>query len=169
MKCPVMNTIILQLYTRRKVVTYDTNSPDQIMHISMSCNHCGNPVCVYICPENNYEKRQDGIVIHHAKNCRSCMRCINACPFEAPKINPKTKRADKCDFCYERIDQGLKPVCVENCITGALSILKGYPNNEIMATNKKEQVPIAQYTNPSVFIIEKRKRHVYLREGKRIK
>ena len=83
-----------------------------------------NPVCISICPENNFQKRWDGIVVHEASHCQACMRCITACPFHAPKLNPKTNRADKCNFCIERIDQGLKPVCVENCVTGALSMME---------------------------------------------
>ena len=95
-------------------------------------------------------------MIHSAENCRACKRCISACPFHAPKLNPKTNRADKCNFCVERIDQGLRPVCVENCITGALNMIIVKPDELKSFTFKKADVPIAGYTNPSVFINQER-------------
>lgn len=149
---------------RRNVVTYKTKE-DTPIHLSISCNHCVNPICVAVCPENNFQKRGDGIVIHSAENCRACKRCISACPFHAPKLNPKTNRADKCNFCVERIDQGLRPVCVENCITGALNMIIVKPDELKSFTFKKADVPIAGYTNPSVFIIKKEKGQIFQREG----
>src|SRR5690606_22278368 len=104
---------------RRHVVTFETESHTPL-HISISCNHCRNPVCVTVCPENNFRKRKDGIVIHEASNCQGCMRCITACPFKAPKLNPRTNRAEKCNFCVDRLDEGLQPICVESCVTAAL-------------------------------------------------
>ena len=83
-----------------------------------------------ICPENNFQIREDGIVVHNPSSCKGCQRCIEACPFDALKLNPKTNRADKCNFCIDRIEQGLRPICVENCITGALGMIK-LDTNEI--------------------------------------
>lgn len=149
---------------RRRVVTYE-NDLDIPIHISISCNHCANPVCVTVCPENNFHKRSDGIVIHRASNCRACMRCITTCPFHAPKLNPKTNRADKCNFCVERMDQGLKPVCVENCITGALSIMEVNGNEMKSYSFQMEDAPIVAFTTPSIFVIKKQVSHNYFREG----
>ncbi|WP_042349444.1 4Fe-4S dicluster domain-containing protein [Bacillus massiliigorillae] len=151
---------------RRHVVTFE-NESDTPVHLSMSCNHCSNPVCVSVCPENNFQKRRDGIVIHQANNCQACMRCISACPFHAPKLNPKTNRADKCNLCVERIDQGLMPVCVENCITSALSLMvvNTSETSEIKPFNNESDILIAGYTNPSIFIIKKEKGRTFLREG----
>ncbi|MEH7501820.1 4Fe-4S dicluster domain-containing protein [Neobacillus drentensis] len=149
---------------RRTVVSYETESNEGTVHFSISCNHCKNPVCVIVCPENNFQKRQDGIIVHNSSNCKSCKRCIQACPFHAPKLNPKTNRADKCNFCVERIDQGLKPVCVENCITGALSIMK-VDSNGIDTPKLNTDIPIANYTNPSIFINRKQPGQLFLRKG----
>lgn len=151
---------------RRNVVTYE-NEAQTPVHLSISCNHCINPICVQVCPENNFEKRADGIVVHRASHCKACMRCITACPFQAPKLNPKTNRADKCNFCVERLDQGMKPICVENCITRALSLLE-VNKDEIKAyTLNKAEIPIMSYTNPSIFVKNKSAsaRRAFLREG----
>lgn len=150
---------------RREVFSYVTELSDTIVHLSISCNHCRNPVCVLICPENNFQKRRDGIVLHNSTNCKSCRRCIKACPFHAPKLNPKTNRADKCNFCVERIDIGLKPVCIENCITGALSMIKVNTNNIKSYNLNNMEIPIVNYTTPSIFIFEKQKGQIFLREG----
>ena len=34
-------------------------------------------------------------------------------------MNPRTKTADKCTFCYHRMTKGLLPACVEVCPTQA--------------------------------------------------
>ncbi|WP_191274886.1 4Fe-4S dicluster domain-containing protein [Neobacillus kokaensis] len=151
---------------RRNVFTYESESDEkQRLHVSMSCNHCLNPVCVYICPENNFQKRGDGIVIHEPSRCKGCKLCINACPFHAPKFNPKTNRVDKCNFCVERIDQGLRPICVENCTTGALSIMM-LDTNEIESNSlKSAELPIAGYTKPSINILKKQQGYTFFREG----
>lgn len=148
---------------RRDVVTYE-NDADTPVHLSISCNHCVNPVCVSVCPENNFQKRGDGIVIHRASHCQACMRCITACPFHAPKLNPKTNRADKCNFCVERIDQGLKPICVENCITSALSMMEVDTKEMKSYGFHQADVPLMSYTTPSIFVPKMQKRQIFVRE-----
>lgn len=150
---------------RREVVSYGDYSSTQNIYMSMSCNHCRNPVCVYICPENNFQKRHDGIVVHNAVNCRACKRCIKACPFHAPKINPKTNRADKCNFCVERIDQGLQPICIENCSTGALKMLRVQKDSTKFNQANYTDVPLSNYTKPSLFITKKHEGQIFFREG----
>ena len=51
--------------------------------------------------------------------CICCRYCIQACPYGARFLNPYTKTADKCTFCYHRITKGLLPACVEVCPTQA--------------------------------------------------
>lgn len=149
---------------RRNVVTYEDDSKVPV-HLSISCNHCMNPVCVSICPENNFHKRGDGIVVHNPNRCRSCMRCVTACPYHAPKINPKTNRVDKCNLCIERLDEGLKPVCVENCITSALGVIEVNINERKSYVSEGADIPIASYTNPSIFAKKKHIGKTFLREG----
>ena len=58
-----------------------------------------------------------------------------------------------------------RPVCVENCITGALNTIIVKPNELKSFTFKQADVPIVGYTNPSVFIIKKEKGQIFQREG----
>jgi Fe-S-cluster-containing dehydrogenase component len=48
------------------------------------------------------------------------MECLEACPWSVPRFNEHTGKMIKCDFCVDRIDNGLEPACVTACTTHAL-------------------------------------------------
>jgi len=79
------------------------------------CNHCETPPCVPVCPADATHKRQDGIVFVEEDKCIACGRCVEACPYTMRYLNPVSGLAQKCDFCVERVDQGLVPACVNTC------------------------------------------------------
>ncbi len=79
------------------------------------CNHCENPPCVQVCPVGATFKTPDGVVLVDKDYCIGCRYCIQACPYGARYLNPVTKTADKCTFCYHRVVKGQDPACVENC------------------------------------------------------
>nr|WP_298374725.1 4Fe-4S dicluster domain-containing protein [uncultured Halomonas sp.] len=83
------------------------------------CNHCENPPCVPVCPVQATFQREDGIVVVDSDRCVGCAYCVNACPYDARFINPRTQTADKCTFCAHRLEAGLLPACVESCVGGA--------------------------------------------------
>jgi Fe-S-cluster-containing dehydrogenase component len=91
-------------------------------YIFMSCFHCEKPWCVAACPTKAMQKRpEDGIVFVDHEICVGCKACIRACPWGAPQWHKEAKKVVKCDYCKDRVDQGLKPACVTICITGSLS------------------------------------------------
>ncbi len=91
----------------------------------MPCFHCDPAWCVQSCPTGAMTKRpEDGIVHVQDKLCIGCSSCINACPWGVPAINTATGKAFKCDFCMDRLDQGLKPACVTGCTAHALEFLE---------------------------------------------
>jgi tetrathionate reductase subunit B len=83
------------------------------------CNQCAHPPCVQVCPVGATFQTKDGVVLVDEKRCIGCRYCIQACPYGARYLNPVTKTADKCTFCYHRITKGKLPACVEVCPTEA--------------------------------------------------
>ncbi len=94
-------------------------------YIFMPCFHCETPWCVAACPTGAMQKRsKDGIVFIDPDLCVGCKTCVSACPWGAPQWNPETGKVVKCDYCKDRIDEGLKPACVTTCTTGCLNFGK---------------------------------------------
>ena len=103
----------------RETTTQDAREIIRTFFVPKLCNHCQNPPCVQVCPVNATFTTQDGAVIVDAERCIGCRYCIQACPYGARYLHPKTKTADKCTFCYHRLVKGLQPACVEVCPTQA--------------------------------------------------
>ena len=84
-------------------------------NVTMSCNHCKDPICGEVCPTNAITKRDDGIVLIDEDKCVGCGYCAWACPYDAPKFDENKGKMTKCDFCYDDIDNGKAPACVSSC------------------------------------------------------
>jgi Fe-S-cluster-containing dehydrogenase component len=94
--------------------------PRQVF-VFMPCFHCEEPWCVSVCPTGAMHKRtQDGIVFVEPSLCVGCKSCITACPWGAPQWQAETGKVVKCDYCMDRVDQGLMPACVTKCVTHCL-------------------------------------------------
>jgi tetrathionate reductase subunit B len=80
------------------------------------CNHCDPAPCVAVCPQKAAVKLENGIVVTDWDRCTSDGACVRACPHGARYLDPRfDNRADKCDFCLDRLKKGLQPACVESC------------------------------------------------------
>ena len=88
--------------------------------VSAACMHCENPLCIQVCPAAAITKRDDGIVLIDQDKCIGCRYCEWACPYGAPQFDADRGVMSKCHFCYERIDVGEKPACVEGCTYRAI-------------------------------------------------
>src|SRR6056297_2782702 len=96
-----------------------------LFYLSLACNHCDDAPCLQNCPAHAYSRdEKTGAVIHHPKKCMGCKYCTWACPYDAPKFNPKEGIIEKCTFCNHRIEEGQKPACADLCPTGALDFIK---------------------------------------------
>lgn len=86
------------------------------------CMHCTEPTCALVCPADAIKQTEDGVVMSALKpRCLDCRNCVNACPFGVPKYNSEMHLQMKCDMCYDRTSEGLKPMCASVCPTGAIS------------------------------------------------
>ena len=52
--------------------------------------------------------------------CIGCRNCVYACPFGVPKFDIEARLMKKCNLCYDRTSQGLKPWCAQACPTQAI-------------------------------------------------
>ncbi len=110
------------------------------VNLARPCMHCEDPACKKVCPTGATSKREDGVVLVDGRVCTGCRSCVMACPYDARYYigNEKTYfdgqptpyeryghgrhvvgTVTKCTFCTHRIDQGMEPACVANCMAGA--------------------------------------------------
>ncbi len=108
------------------------------------CNHCSEPACVDVCPTGATRVLDNGIVVVDEDMCVGCRYCMLACPYNARSFNfseqkpyyPETGltayeearssehvigTVEKCNFCFDRLEQGLLPICVQACPAKALN------------------------------------------------
>lgn len=102
------------------VNSYDTDVGE--VFVKKQCMHCWQPACTSACLTNAMFKTEEGPVIWRGNKCMGCRFCMVSCPFDIPKFeydswNPKIQ---KCNMCYERLERGERPACVEACPTDAL-------------------------------------------------
>ena len=98
--------------------------PNVKLHIlPVMCYHCENPVCVKACPNNAmYKEEKYGAILVKPDQCRGARKCWQACPYGAPQFESDEPGAtmSKCTMCIDRLEQGLKPICVLSCSMRAL-------------------------------------------------
>lgn len=88
-----------------------------MFYLPRICNHCLNPTCVSACPSGAMYKRvEDGIVLVDEDACRGWRMCVSGCPYKKVYFNHKSGKAEKCTFCYPRVEQGQPTVCSETCV-----------------------------------------------------
>ena len=80
------------------------------------CNHCTDPVCVEVCPNDAMFKREeDGLVLRDEDKCRGAQDCARACPYKKIYFNKARKVSQHCIGCFPRIEKGVAPACVRQC------------------------------------------------------
>jgi len=85
-----------------------------------ACMHCEHPACVSVCPVGALQKTASGPVIYDDRKCIGCRYCMAACPFGIPTFDWDKGLLDhpvirKCNFCVDRISNGLEPACAKTC------------------------------------------------------
>lgn len=88
-----------------------------MFYLPRICEHCLNPTCMAACPSGAiYKRSEDGIVLVDQDACRGWRMCVSACPYKKIYFNHQSGKAEKCTFCYPRIEVGEPTVCSETCV-----------------------------------------------------
>jgi Fe-S-cluster-containing dehydrogenase component len=107
------------------------------------CMHCDDPTCAQVCPADAIKKTEDGIVQSSLKpRCIACSNCVLACPFGIPKVMLGPEQMMKCDMCYDRTSQGLRPMCATVCPSQALAYV---PRERILAERRERPTNVFQF------------------------
>jgi formate dehydrogenase iron-sulfur subunit len=112
--------------------TKDGNKAD--LFLKLQCMHCTDASCVSVCPTGAAAHHGDSVVIDQDV-CIGCAYCEEACPFGVPHTKPPKGTAQKCDFCFDLVEAGKKPACVETCPIGAITF--GVRADLLTAAKKK--------------------------------
>lgn len=129
--------------TWARVLKSETGTFPNVRRLSLPvlCMQCREPACLPVCPTGATRQRPDGVVTIDRALCIGCRYCMQACPYGARYFNESGDGAyfgtaptpyeracaddhadgvvEKCDFCTERVAEGLEPACVANCMTRA--------------------------------------------------
>jgi formate dehydrogenase iron-sulfur subunit len=88
--------------------------------LKRACMHCEHPACVSACPVGALRKTADGPVVYDDTKCIGCRYCMIACPFGVPAFDWEKGLLDapvirKCNFCIDRVSNGMLPACAKTC------------------------------------------------------
>lgn len=148
----ITNKIMLRDKEYKEIKRDETS---QAFFVPKLCNQCENPPCVQVCPVGATYQTKDGVVLVDRKWCIGCGYCIMACPYGVRFFHPVHHVAEKCNFCYHRINKRLKPACVSACPFSAREIgnIKD-PNDPVSKVIMTERVSILKEeygTKPQVY------------------
>jgi Fe-S-cluster-containing dehydrogenase component len=112
------------------------------------CMHCDDPTCAQVCPADAIKKTEDGVVQSSLKpRCIACSNCVLACPFGIPKVMLAPEQMMKCDMCYDRTSEGLRPMCATVCPSQALAYV---PPEQIRRERRERPTNVFQFGNQVV-------------------
>lgn len=136
---------------RTQIVIGENSKKPAVTFTPVQCNQCSPAKCVESCKTKALAYEANGVVSLNTRRCVGCGECVTACSYHAISQNPETKKADKCDFCFDQ--QGI-PACVEACAsharlfgdmnhaTGDFAQALSNPSLQSLDTNSTEHVQV---------------------------
>jgi len=119
------NTVSFSDVNWRHVKFIEQFSPDRAsaawLMMSDVCKHCVNAPCLEVCPTNAILRTEFDTVYINEPACNGCRDCISACPFGVIHISERKHVAQKCTFCYDRLQNNLTPACAQACPTQSIA------------------------------------------------
>ncbi|MBI4874466.1 MAG: 4Fe-4S dicluster domain-containing protein [Acidobacteria bacterium] len=136
-----------------------TGGENYYFYLPRLCNHCTNPACLAACPRKAiYKRPEDGIVLVDQTRCEGFRYCVRACPYKKIYFNELLGKAQKCIFCYPRLEKGEVNACARQC-PGRLRFV-GFLDDPASAVHKLvkvHKVALGLYpgkgTEPNVFYV----------------
>jgi len=110
-------------------VQFIDNVPDDVLTVGQGkawlmmsdvCKHCTHASCLEVCPTNAIIRTEFDTVYIQPDVCNGCRDCIAACPYAVIGFNEETGLAQKCTFCYGRLQNNLVPACAKACPTESI-------------------------------------------------
>ena len=118
------NTVALSDVDWRHVKFIEQFSADRTrarwLMMSDVCKHCVNAPCLEVCPTGSIVRTEFDTVYIQEPVCNGCRDCITACPFGVIHVSAEKHIAQKCTFCYDRLQNGLVPACAQACPTRSI-------------------------------------------------
>ncbi len=101
---------------------------EMTLTIPRRCMHCENPPCVKLCPWGAAKQEANGLSRIDSGICLGGSKCKKVCPWDIPQrqtgvglyldLLPAFAGNGvmyKCDRCYDRLEKGEQPACIEAC------------------------------------------------------
>ena len=118
------NTVALSDVDWRHVTFVEQFSEDRStarwLMMSDVCKHCVDAPCLEVCPTGAIIRTEFDTVYIQEPACNGCRDCIAACPFGVIHVSAQKQIAQKCTFCYDRLQNGLVPACAQACPTASI-------------------------------------------------
>ncbi|MBI4804769.1 MAG: formate dehydrogenase [Desulfovibrio sp.] len=119
------------------------------------CRHCVLPPCKdaadSVVKEAIIQDNATGAVIFTDKTKNLPFDVVKgACPYDIPRLDPKTKVIAKCDMCNDRVTAGYLPSCVKSCPTGTMNFGE---RDEMLALGKKRLEELKK-TKPKAVLVD---------------
>ena len=119
------------------------------MMMSDVCKHCANAPCLEVCPTSAILRTEFDTVFINEPACNGCRDCVSACPFGVIHMSedPNKLVAQKCTFCYDRLQNDLAPACAQACPTQSIQFGK-LDDLKKKAAKRVEQIKEHSKGNP---------------------
>ncbi len=115
------------------------------------CRHCIDAPCLETAFNENavYRDEATGAVLYTRETRQlAADDIIGSCPYNIPRKSEGGVLA-KCDFCNDRIHNGLKPACVTACPTGAMT----FGDREEILANAQKRLDVVKARFPKAMLL----------------
>lgn len=131
------------------------------------CRHCIQPPCKMVGDMDNTEAILHDEVTGAVVFTKATKKIVDfdqvkdACPYNIPRKDTKSKAMAKCDMCIDRVQNGLLPACVQSCPTGAMN----FGDREAMLALAEKTLAQVKKIRPKAVLVDKDTvRVIYLAE-----